>query len=233
MRSRSRESLRAAVAVAAVSVLVLVPWVVRNAVVMHTAAISTNGGYTLWMGDHPGATGGFDPGRKGWDIRSAASEVNQDSTLLRASASFIVHHPLEWLGLVPAKFAHLMTWDAGALRDAKFGQRGDDPRYNSYRRKLSGAESLLINGSLHHVWLYRVWDYSYWVLGGLGLVLAAWRRRVGASLLLLLVGFWIAFHVTIVHGESRYMLGVTPLAAPALGWLLVAGWRRVEIFARR
>jgi hypothetical protein len=58
------------------------------------------------------------------------------------------------------------------------------------------------------------------------LLLAAWRRRPTAGIAVLLVAFWIVFHVVFIHGEPRYMLSVTPLVAPALGWLLVSAWRR-------
>ena len=72
-----------------------------------------------------------------------------------------------------------------------------------------------------------------WILGGLALVLSTRKRLPGASLAALLVGFWIAFHVTLIHGEPRYMLSVTPLVAPALAWLLVAATRQVMAIAGR
>jgi len=59
LRRPARESWRAAVTMSVVSVLVLTPWMARNAVVMHTYGLSTNGGYTIWIGAHPGASGGF------------------------------------------------------------------------------------------------------------------------------------------------------------------------------
>jgi hypothetical protein len=194
---------------------------------MHTYGLSTNGGYTIWIGAHPGASGGFDSGGKTWKIESVATETRQNSVLLRESIHYVVHNPLDWLGLIPAKFEHLMTWQPGPLQDARDRQHGIDPRVGIYGRQLHGAEATLVNGSLHHLWLFELWHYSYWVLGGLALVLTARRRLPGAGLAALLVGFWIVFHVTLVHGEPRYMLSVTPIVAPALAWLLVAGARRI------
>ncbi|MGC9974439.1 MAG: glycosyltransferase family 39 protein [Gaiellaceae bacterium] len=233
LRRPAHESWRAAVTMAVVSVLVLTPWMARNAAVMHTFGLSTNGGYTIWIGAHPGASGGFDVGDEGWAIRSVASETHQNSALLRESIHYVVHHPLDWLGLIPAKFEHLMIWQPGPLQDALKGQRGIDPRYGGYQRQIHGAEATLLNGSLHHLWLFKLWHYPYWVFGGLALVLATRRRLPGASLAALLVGFWIVFHVTLVHGEPRYMLSVTPLVAPALAWLLVAAARRIKTFAKQ
>lgn len=233
LRRPSHETRQAAATLAAVSLLVLVPWVVRNEVVMHTQALSTNGGYTIWMGANPDATGGFVPGENHWAILSAASETKQNSKLIGESVSYVVHRPLDWLSLIPAKFHYLMIWAPGPLLDARLGQSGNNPRGGGYHRQLSGAEATLVNGSLHHLWAYKIWHYSYWVFGGIALVLATRRRRPGADLALLLVGFWIIFHITLVHGESRYMLSVTPLVAPALAWLLVGGARRAPAFVRR
>ncbi|HEY4977461.1 MAG TPA: glycosyltransferase family 39 protein [Gaiellaceae bacterium] len=220
LRRPARESWRAAVTMSVVSALVLTPWMARNVVVMHTLGLSTNGGYTIWVGAHPGASGGFETGGEHWAIRSVASETHQNSALLRESINYVVHHPLDWLGLIPAKFEHLMTWGPGPLQVA-------------HPRHLHGDAATLINGSLHHLWLFKLWYYSYWILGGLALVLSTRKRLPGASLAALLVGFWIAFHVTLIHGEPRYMLSVTPLVAPALAWLLVAATRQVMAIAGR
>lgn len=229
LRRPARESWRAAALLAVTSVLVLVPWAIRNATVMHTLGLSTNGGYTIWIGANPNATGGFDV-RGGhhprWAIRTAAAETSQNSTLLRESVTYVSEHPLDWLGLIPAKFSNLMAWGSGPAANAHVGQRGPDPQRGRYERHLSGAEATLVNGSLHHLWLFKLWHYSYWVMGGIALALAARKRRPGAWLAALLVGFWIVFHVLLIHGEPRYMLSVTPLVAPALAWLLVSGWRR-------
>jgi 4-amino-4-deoxy-L-arabinose transferase-like glycosyltransferase len=235
LRRPRRESWRAALVLAVTSGLVLVPWAVRNEVVMHSFALSTNGGYTLWIGANPDATGGF--GVRGqhpkWGIESAASEVRQDTVLTSKAISFAVHHPAQWLGLVPAKFGYLMSWGPGPLRNALQGQTGSDPRVGFYDRHLDPAAKDLVDGALNNRWAFSLWHYLYWVLGGAALILATWRRRPTATIALLLVAFWIVFHITLVHGEPRYMLSVTPLLAPALAWLLVGGTRRLGATIRR
>ena len=231
LRRPARESWRAATATALVSMLVLVPWAARNAVVMHSYGLSTNGGYTIWMGANSHATGGFDAGSNHWPIRSAATEARQNSRLMRESISWVSGHPLDWLELIPAKFTHLMVWRPRPIQNDFIYQTGNDPRVGWHVHRLSGAEATLINGSLHHLWLFDLWHYSYWALGGIALVLAARKRLEGAGLAALIVAFWIVFHVTIVHGEPRYMLSVAPLVAPALAWLLVETYRRARTFA--
>ena len=63
----------AALVLAVSSCLVLVPWLVRNTVIMHTTSLSTNGGVTLWLGANPRADGGWiSYGKHAWAISSAA-----------------------------------------------------------------------------------------------------------------------------------------------------------------
>jgi 4-amino-4-deoxy-L-arabinose transferase-like glycosyltransferase len=233
LRRPRRESWRAALVLAAVSGLVLVPWAVRNQVAMHSLTLSTNGGYTAWIGANPRATGGFVSHHPAWGIDSAAAEVAQDDTLTNEAVSFVVHHPARWLSLVPAKFGYLMSWGPGPIKNALQGQTGADPRVGFYDRRLDPTAKAFIDRALNSQWAFSLWHYLYWALGVVGLFLAAWRRRPTAGIALLLVAFWIVFHVTLVHGEPRYMLSVTPLVAPALAWLLVGGVRRLRATVRR
>ncbi len=137
LRRPRRESWRAALVLASASCLVLLPWAVRNEAVMHSFTLSTNGGYTLWIGANPRRHGRLRrprPPSADWAIDSAAAEVRQDTTLTREAVSFVVHHPLQWLGLVPAKFGNLMAWGPGPLKDVLYGQSGPDPRVGFYEQ---------------------------------------------------------------------------------------------------
>ena len=231
-RGPVRESWRAAAAMAAVSLLVLLPWLARNELTMHTTALSTNGGYTIWMGANPEANGGFTAGHP-WAISRIASETRQNSTLMSEAISYVREHPLDWLRLMPEKAKQLMIWNPGPLYNALAEQSGSNPRSGWHAHHVTGVEGTLIKGSLHHLWLYEIWHYSYWILGGIALLLATRKRLPGAGLAALLVGFWIAFHVILVHGEPRYMLSVTPLVAPALAWLLLAAPQQLRVGASR
>ena len=233
LRRPRRESWRAALVLGVTSCLVLVPWLVRNNVVMHTTALSTNGGYTVWMGANPKATGGFAPKHNKWAIQSVATETRQNSALLKQSFSWVTDHPLDWLELIPAKATALMSWNADPIKSELTAQSGSNPRTGWHPRHVTGAEATLINGSLHHLWLFKLWYYSYWALGAVALALALTKRLPGAGLAALLVGFWIVFHSIFVIGEPRYMLSVTPLVAPALAWLLLAIPHQVNMLASR
>lgn len=231
VRDPWRESWRAAVTLCAVSCLVVVPWIVRNSVVMHSPELSTNGGYTLYIGDHLPPKPG-QPRPHSWAIDSVHGEVQQNSELTRQSISFMVHHPGTWLGRVPHKFEALMGWNASPIKNALRFQGGPDPRGSlTYRdpSTLTGAEGTLVRGALDNTWIFRVWHYAYWVLGGLAALLALWRRKTAAGLIVLLTAFWIAFHSLFFFGDVRFMISVAPLLAAPLGWMLVgastAAWR--------
>jgi 4-amino-4-deoxy-L-arabinose transferase-like glycosyltransferase len=234
-RRPRRESWRAALVFGIAACLVLVPWVVRNKVVMHSATLSTNGGVTLWLGANPHATGGWIAyGKNNWAISSAAAEVKQNSTLTREALRYDFHHPGRWLDLMPDKFTHLMEWSTSPLTIAELQQNGPDPSVphpaRTSTRKLAPAEKRLLGGALNNTWAFELWHFLYWGLGAAALLLAAWRRRPTADLAVLLVAFWILFHVILIHGEPRYMISVTPLVAPALAWLLVEVYRRARTF---
>jgi len=230
VRNPWRESWRAAVTFCVASCLVVMPWVVRNAIVMHAPELSTNGGYTLWIGNHlPPKPGERHPAS--WAIDSARDEVHQNSALTRASISFMVHDTGTWLGRVPHKFETLMGWNASPIKNALRYQAGQDPRGRlTYTppATLTGAEGTLIRGALDNSWIFRVWHYAFWILGGIAALLALWRRKPAAGLVVLLVAFWMAFHSLFFFGDVRFMISVSPLLAAPIAWLLVEGARTVS-----
>jgi 4-amino-4-deoxy-L-arabinose transferase-like glycosyltransferase len=230
VRSSWREAWRAAAVLTVTSCLVVAPWIVRNAVVMHTPVLSTNSGVTLWIGDyHP-----LPPGVHTyppyiftrWRLESAHAELQQNSRLTRKSLYFVVHDTGTWLSRVPANFGYLMDWNKTPLTNVLLFQRGQGPRAETVTKvppaQLHGAERTLIGGALDHQWIFRAWHYTFWVLGALAMVLAVWRRRPAAGLVMLLVVFWILFHSFFFFGDVRFMISVTPLVAAPLAWLLVS-----------
>ena len=115
-RTPRREWTRAAVACAAAILAVLAPWAYRNAGVFGTPVlVSTNGGYILWVGNNPLASGRylltngvhsfayarFDP-----DVPRNEGEVGQDVAYRRRAVDYMRSHPLGILRLVPAKSGH-------------------------------------------------------------------------------------------------------------------------------
>jgi 4-amino-4-deoxy-L-arabinose transferase-like glycosyltransferase len=229
LRTSWREAWRAAAVFCAVACLVVVPWILRNAIVMHTAVISTNGGVTLWIGNHhPLPSGARHYRIFVWTLQSVHSEVQQNSQLTHDSVSFMVHDTGAWLDRVPDKFRKLMSWNSSPITNALLFQHGPVPHGRNHvttreARHLRGSEGVLVRGALDNTWIFRIWHYTFWVLGGLAMLLALWRRKPAAGVIVLLVAFWMVFHSFLFFGDVRFMISVTPLVAAPLAWLLVRG----------
>lgn len=226
-RNGRRESWRAAVALCAVSCLAVTPWIVRNVLVMHTPTLSTNGGYTLSIGNSPTPVPG-EHHHNSWEIYSVRGEVRQNNHLTRTSLSFMVHDTGTWLSRVPRKFMKLMGWNDSPLNNALRYQSGEHPQGPITYAKpstLTGAERTLVRGALRNKWIFWYWHYAFWILGGLAALLALWRRKPAAGLIVLLVTFWMAFHSIFFFGDVRFMISVTPLLAAPIAWLVVGAAR--------
>ena len=230
---RDRKALRTAVVFAFIAYLVVAPWVIRNEVVMKTLALSTNGGYTLWLGDNPRATGGnglkHGPHPR-WAISTAAAEVADNRLRTQRSLHFIVHHFGQWAGLIPAKFHYLFRWVPGGLIRS-LEQEATDPQAAPRPRPLTPTEAHLVGDVRRLDPVFRALNTVWWSLAGIATVAAVVRRRPGAALVAIIVGFWILMHVTVIHGQFRYMLSVQPLLMAPLGWAAVAAvaglWSRL------
>jgi 4-amino-4-deoxy-L-arabinose transferase-like glycosyltransferase len=217
---RDKRALRAAAIFTVIAYLVVAPWVVRNQLVMHTFALSTNGGYTLWLGDNPAATGSnqvIGVRHPHWAVSSAAAEVADNRLRTRESLDFMEHHFRQWVGLIPAKFFYLFKWAPGALvRSTE--QAATTPEQNPPPRALTPLEGRLVSRIRDLSPVLSALNVVWWSLAGLAAVAAVARRRPGAVLVAVIVGFWILMHATVVHGQFRYMLSVQPLLMPVLGW---------------
>jgi 4-amino-4-deoxy-L-arabinose transferase-like glycosyltransferase len=231
---RDLRSLKTAAAFVAVAYLVLAPWIVRNELVMKTLAISTNGGYTLWLGDNPHATGSnvvVHTRHPRWALASTASEVRDNTVRTREALHFIRYDFGRWLQLVWPKAVFLFRWQpAYVIRAMDAGVSA--PQAPRHVRVLTGAEHALIGRILSLDPILRTLHAVWWYAGAIMTVLAIIRRRPGAVLIGLLVGFWVLLHITLIHGQFRYMLSVQPLLAAPLAWSLSAAfatlWRWVR-----
>jgi len=231
---RDRRRVAAAVALLAACALVVLPWVERNRLVMHADVLSTNGGYTLFLGLNPEASGGV--GVRGlrheWSIQSVRSEVTSNAELTRQSFHWLLHDPAQFVMLVPRKAYYLFRWTSDQLLANTYEQPGG-VQQEKFDRPLRGTERellrWLIGQSTPLAWI----QYVYLVVAAAGLVLAVLRRLPAAVWAALLVGYWIVFHVTLIHGQARFLKSVTPLLAPFAAYAAVALVGLVLIALRR
>ncbi|MDP8237009.1 MAG: glycosyltransferase family 39 protein [Candidatus Erginobacter occultus] len=100
----------------AVAGLTIAPWTVRNWR-LHRALvpISTNAGTMLWMGLHPGATGGYHYPEENNPLYGMEDEVERNRAGMKESVRFIFQYPGETLRLAVVKMrifwrGYLFTW---------------------------------------------------------------------------------------------------------------------------
>ena len=116
---------------------VIAPWTVRNYSVFHRfIPVSANGGYNLWIGNNPAASGGiFAAGGKGmWETMSPdlaerlarSTDLEKDEILRAEAMSWIAAHPGAALRLVPERmralwwFEPYMPSDFPLLREVSY-----------------------------------------------------------------------------------------------------------------
>jgi 4-amino-4-deoxy-L-arabinose transferase-like glycosyltransferase len=227
---RDRRALRGAAVMLAVATLVAAPWVARNRVVMGAPVMSTNGGYTLWMGLNPNATGGsmVKGGNPPWPIESVDSERQVNAQLMREAIDFVVRHPGDAVTLVPKKTRMLFRWAGGILVSSRAQTPADGSFKRTTPRTVGPLERRALNATRDNDWVFRALHATYLSLGAVGLVWALWRRRPGSDIVALIIGFWIVFHVTLVHGQTRFLVSVSPLLAPFAAYLAVSLARAVR-----
>jgi len=115
--SGARARLLAAAVVSAASLLVCLPWTLRNLVRMdRVVLVSANGGWNLLIGAVDGATGTFvaiEGERVPSECRTVFGEAAKDACFGRAALQQIGRAPWRWFALIPKKLA--LTFDyAGA-----------------------------------------------------------------------------------------------------------------------
>jgi 4-amino-4-deoxy-L-arabinose transferase-like glycosyltransferase len=94
-----------------VATVVCVPWIVRNMQVVGTPVLNTNGGFNLYLGNNPTATGMFvsiadTPRGPTWQALRETGEVQASETLKVEAISWIKEHPTDFFTLALKKAAY-------------------------------------------------------------------------------------------------------------------------------
>ena len=231
---RRGHAFLAGVLFVAAAYFIVSPWVVRNVVVMKTFAVSTNGGYTLWLGDNPLATGGNEIlGRRPmWPVQSAAAEVADNSYRTRLVLSFVRHHPGQMLRLAWPKAQNLFRFSPDAFPNAFVYHPQSGPLARARPRALTPGEArILATGQALYPLAGKI-HYVFWAVAAVALALALWRRPPGAGFVAVVFFFWLLLHVTVVHGQPRYVVSIQPLMAAPVGWLVAWAWSGIWRLAR-
>lgn len=205
-------------------VLAIVPWTVRNAVRMDAfVPVSTNFGINIWIGNHPGATGGFHAGgvevieRQVEGLPRPEVEIEYDRVARREALLWIRAEPIEALKIADDKIKETYKDDTAAVN--WYQPNGSDYLGDDTEDRLN----LIANS----------WYYAVLAVAGLGLLLMLIERARGAVLLVSAVVIWSLVSV-VFFGEPRFHIPVLPLFAVAAGYgvarvaaLAASGVRRV------
>jgi hypothetical protein len=180
----------------------LLPWMLRNSLELDRFTVGTNAGPNLLVGNHAGASGGYEPGFEPTDILRegrAGNEVEADDVMKAQAFRFVREHPLEALAILPRKLGAMYLLETQAV-SSNF--QGEHPASDGAR----------------HV-LYAI-SQAAWVVVALLVIgrIVSWRHgdarpRAAQWCGWLLVAYFTAVCL-VFHGEDRYRL-------PILPWLLI------------
>ena len=209
----TRRTLQYAAGVAVVVVVVLTPWAVRNAVVMHAPiVISANIGDNLCIGHHAGASGAFAlPEECFPDVGEYAGldrpefEVRRNNDNIRTALTYARKHPVQELGLLFKKAWWLVRSDHDGLWAIE--SYGDDRFLDANVRNA----------------LTRVADGFFFVTVAVGAVgMFGLARPFDARrffFLLALLG--LALVPLVFFGDARFHVPAMPLLVIPAAWMAV------------
>ncbi|MCA3240841.1 MAG: hypothetical protein ING89_06050 [Rubrivivax sp.] len=196
-----------AVLIAVVAAAIAAPWMWRNAQQIGAPVLNTNGGFNLYLGNNPAATGRFvsiadTPVAPRWEALRREGEVLASETLRQEA--------LAWVRANPGRFFELVVQKAVWFWSPPESKHG-----------VGRVEALVR-------W---VWSAQFVVLAALAAVgtLLLWRHLPRGIWVLWagVLGYWVAhlpFYVL-----TRYREPVMPLVAAIAAIVLVsaaAAWRR-------
>ena len=97
-----------------VAMVVTTPWLARNWRVIGAPVLNTNGGFNLYLGNNPAATGWFisiadTPRGQTWNELRMSGEVQASEILKQEAISWIKAHPSEFLSLAFKKAVYFWT----------------------------------------------------------------------------------------------------------------------------
>ena len=194
LRHQALRRIKILAVVALVSGAVVLPWLVRNAVVLHRfPVLITTTGQSLWQGNNPNSSGsGYLPdGRSALDTLPQSflqklkdlDESGQDRLFRDEALKFIREHPKQALGLYLKKLR--LFWWAGPQTGLKYPH--------------------------HYRVLYGVYYAVIAALAGIGLW--RWRLRLCQAPGLLLIGFGVSISLlqSVYYVEGRHRWGIEPV----------------------
>jgi 4-amino-4-deoxy-L-arabinose transferase-like glycosyltransferase len=212
---------RAAVLLVAMALTVL-PWTIRNAIVMKAfIPVSTNASTTLWSGHNPAANGGptYAPpsllARVPHNLHSPAGEVAEARLLRREAVRWASHHPIDDLALIPRKLLAL-NQPVSRVFGTWFNARGDR-QVGATSRRVFGAVGNTVS------YLLLLATLASLVLVG---VRRLWRIHPGMQGVLAYLALCLFAYGFVYYGQYRYRMPMEPLMLLVATPLVLRLWSR-------
>ena len=192
---------RASMAMLALSVALVMsgPWLLRNMQVIGAPVLNTNGGFNLYVGNNPAATGMFvsiseTPRGPTWDALRKTGEVQASETLKQEAISWVQAHPTAFLTLAAKKAAYFWT-----------------PPFHEGKGDQSSAEKLV----------RRLWAIQFLALlaAAIGTLLIPRLRNRQVALLWLALACYTGVHM-LFYVIFRYREPIMPVLAVMAGLVL-------------
>jgi 4-amino-4-deoxy-L-arabinose transferase-like glycosyltransferase len=172
------------------AVCVTAPWIIRNARVLGSPVLNTNGGFNLYLGNNPAATGYFisiaeTPRGKTWEQLRSQGELHASEVLRHEAIDWISKH--QWQFVELALYKAVLFWKPPA-------QRGN--------ASVSPIESIL-----RRLWLLQ---FLFLVTGTIGSLLLPLGRSRQAVILFLAIASYTAVHM-LFYVSTRYREPIMPV----------------------
>lgn len=201
-----RRALGSAAVVGVAAACVIVPWTVRNLLVLHSPVlISTNLGDNLCIGNHPGASGAFElpPAcfTEFQGLPRLEEELRRNSELTRRGAGYAIGHPLDEARLVFWRGYYTLQHDHDGIAAAE--SYGADPFISTRWRALFET-------------IGDAWFFGACALAALGF--ARFHPADDARRWLLIgAAAGLALPPLVFFGDARFKVPLVPFVAIGVG----------------
>lgn len=183
---------RATMGVLMLSVALVIsgPWLVRNMQVIGVPVLNTNGGFNLYLGNNPAATGMFvsisdTPRGPTWEALRKTGEVQASETLKQEAIEWMRAHPTEFFVLALKKMAYFWT-----------------PPFHEGKGEQSSEEKLV-----RFLWAIQ---FLILIVAAIGTVLVSKLRNRQVALLWLAVACYTGVHM-LFYVIFRYREPIMPI----------------------
>jgi 4-amino-4-deoxy-L-arabinose transferase-like glycosyltransferase len=219
-------------AMLAATLVVVTPWVIRNAVEVDSfVGISTNSSQTFWAGHNENAYGGATYPRGAFlrevtQLPREGFEVEQARLLRKDALDWMVHHPLGELTLIPRKLVYLNVGDSRAIQ---VGVTNAERQRKLGAPVVAGIAPVVTDDAQAGVLMGTIADVGWYGLLAvtvLALVILGRRlwRTPATRASIVVIATALVLYGFVFYGNFRYRMPLEPLMILLAAPLLAVAW---------